>query len=153
MGDERRTIMMLALTVEPIGGGDWRWRWYDHDSNLTLADGVEGDVVAAWRAATTHHVKSADEVLRTIRARAETAEQRAEAAERELARARAEGEAAGRAAVVAAIEARLSVREAEMEALLRRRGPSWVAGARVEELRELVAALRGEHVGAAGGAR
>ena len=70
-----------------------------------------------------------------------------------LARARAEGEAAGRAAVVAAIEARLSVREAEMEALLRRRGPSWVAGMRVEELRELVAALRGEHVGAAGGAR
>ena len=87
MGDQ--DTMMLALTVEPIGGGDWRWRWYDHDSNLTLADGVEGDVVAAWRAATTHHVKIADEVFRIIRARAEAAEQRAEALAAEVARLRA----------------------------------------------------------------
>ena len=86
MGDQ--DTMMLALTVEPIGGGDWRWRWYDHDSNLTLADGVEGDVVAAWRAATTHHVKIADEVFRIIRARAEAAEQRAEALAAEVARLR-----------------------------------------------------------------
>lgn len=78
MGDEWRT-MMLALDVDPMGGGDWRWRWYDHDSDRTLADGVEGDVVAAWRAATTHHVKSSNELLWSLDDRAEAAEQRAEA--------------------------------------------------------------------------
>lgn len=71
MGDDP---MMLALDVEPMGGGDWRWRWYNHDSGATLADGVESGESAAWNAALTHYVERTDECVRALVARAEAAE-------------------------------------------------------------------------------
>lgn len=84
--------MMLALDVEPMGGGDWRWRWYDHDSGATLADGVERGERSAWIAALTHYVERSDECVRALAARAEAAEAalaaaRAEVAQAEVARA------------------------------------------------------------------
>ena len=88
MGD--LNTMMLALAVEPMGGGDWRWCWYDHDSGKALADGVEGSERAAWTEATSHYVKNSDVVVRSVVARAEAAEQRAEALAAEVARLRAD---------------------------------------------------------------
>jgi hypothetical protein len=82
--------MMLALDVEPMGVGDWRWRWYDHDSGATLADGVERGERSAWTAALTHYVERSDECVRALAARAEAAEQRAEAAEAALKQAQAD---------------------------------------------------------------
>jgi hypothetical protein len=76
MGDQ--DTMMLALSVEPMGGGDWRWCWYDHNSGKALADGVERSERAAWTEATIHFVDNSDVVVRSIVARAEAAEQRAE---------------------------------------------------------------------------
>jgi hypothetical protein len=75
MGDQ--DTMMLALSVEPMGGGDWRWCWYDHNSGKALADGVERSERAAWTEATIHFVDNSDVVVRSIVARAEAAEQRA----------------------------------------------------------------------------
>ena len=86
MGDQ--DTMMLALSVEPMGGGDWRWCWYDHNSGKELADGVERSERAAWTEATIHYVDNSDVVVRSIVARAEAAEQRAEALAAEVARLR-----------------------------------------------------------------
>jgi hypothetical protein len=88
MGDQ--DTMMLALSVEPMGGGDWRWCWYDHNSGKALADGVERSERAAWTEATIHFVDNSDVVVRSIVARAEAAEQRAVEAEAEVERLRAE---------------------------------------------------------------
>jgi hypothetical protein len=91
MGDQ--DTMMLALSVEPMGGGDWRWCWYDHNSGKALADGVERSERAAWTEATIHYVDNSDVVVRSIVARAEAAEQRAEALAAEVARLRADARA------------------------------------------------------------
>ena len=81
--------MMLALDVEPMGVGDWRWRWYDHDSGATLADGVESGERSAWTAALTHYVERSDECVRALAARAEAAEAALAAARAEVAQASA----------------------------------------------------------------
>jgi hypothetical protein len=97
--------MMLALDVEPMGVGDWRWRWYDHDSGATLADGVERGERSAWAAALTHYVERSDECVRALAARAEAAEAALATARAEVDAAFQQGLNAGQVATCGALSA------------------------------------------------